>query len=156
RRRVAMVTLIEFTPGVTAFIRSSLTVAAVGLRRTLAQLLLALPIERGRVFTFASPSASESQLRQFDSAGVGGSQEIQEQLTELGMRYLGAGGTRYLIFEDINFSRGSPGLDTSQLPYFAYNSEVHVFLAAGAQTPEAITKLFDYGIDYPTVGILTH
>lgn len=120
-------------------------------------LLQTLPLDAGRVFTFAPTEIGARRLANFRE-GIFGAREAPKALDRvcmLAVAYLRRSGPRYLIFEDVNAQVGDPWLKNAFVRAVSYDGEIYHVLGTEDVDKAAVRRTMSYAKGYVTNGILT-
>ncbi len=141
----------EFGPEGLAWVRKCLSGG-----NTLSKLLLKLPLETGRVYTYLPDGLAPSRRTMFESGGIFGKtgSELDRRWRTEVRSYLSASEDRVCIVEDIA-QVDEAGLDTSDEAFFSYGKEVYDYLTYRGQDLNRIRFTMSKGRQYPSVHLLT-
>ena len=140
----------ELGPEAIVYIRSCLSQGD-----TLAEHLLRLPLEEGRITAWLPAAVSNEVSRRFDTGGViapgSGAESI---VTTFISTYLSKPGKRYGVFETFATS-GDHSIAHPEVSFFIHETEVYYFLTSRDLDPEKITKTVRSARQFPFIGVLT-
>lgn len=132
------------------YVRSSLEAGS-----TLAQHLVRLPLEKGRVVTHLPAETSPEAVEQFETGHIASRRETRRHLTSFIETYLNGYEERYGVFE--TFARlGDRGFDPLEEQFWSYQLEVYDFVSSRDCGSDLIYRtVHSLARPYPFVGALT-
>ncbi len=131
------------------YIRSSLAAGS-----TLAQHLLRLPLDEGRVITHLPEETSPEAVEQFETGYRASWREIREHLVTFIAAYLKGYEKRYGIFE--TFVRlGDPAFHPLEEQFLSHKQEVYDFVSSEDSSSDIVYATLRLARPYPFVGVLT-
>jgi hypothetical protein len=145
-----MLKKVEFGPEATIYIRKQLSWG-----KTLADLLLRLPLEEGQVIAYLPTTASFEKSRDFETGGIAKTRETRPRLIAFISDYLSKPGKRYAVFEDPNAQVGDPHLQSSREQFFSHGIDVFSFLTPQDHDSERILYTVTSVSAWYFIGILT-
>jgi hypothetical protein len=145
-----MLERVALGPEALAYLRRSLAAS----QRTLGRFVLALPLDSGRLFTFAPHGIAPEQLSRLRE-GVLGGVDAYARVAAFVVAYLTQPAPRYFVVEDVLVESGDPWLDAAAARYVRCGQEVYHFVAGGRASDEAVLQTIDNAKGYVTNAILT-
>lgn len=121
--------------------------------RTLGRFVLALPLDSGRLFTFAPHGIAPEQLPRLRE-GVLGGVDAYARVAAFVVAYLTQPAPRYFVVEDVLVESGDPWLDAAAR-CVRYGQQIYHFVAGGHAANEAVLQTIDNAKGYVTNAILT-
>lgn len=110
---------------------------------------------KGEFLTFLPPNISLVHLMDFESGYVTDREASVLALTEFLMKYMGAPGRPFAVFDDPLASPDDPGLKGAEYQFFTFQSNVYHFLGPRDATTDKIIHAITSAGSYPFIGVLT-